>query len=390
MKRLMTLTLAVMLLLTLASCGKKEAEPTTEPATAPVEETTATEATESPAPTEPETVPGISRASYGEAVFKTLEKGSKIEIIGQFRDYYVVAGEDVDLLVEKRFVRMDGDAEYAVWTGYAKSGAKAYGNPYWKGEAAAELAANTKLNVVDGGDGWLLVQWDGGEGYMDPDQVNKWRSGGQKSEDYSSGGNSSGGNSGGGASNAPDDGTDVPLNSLRAGDFEAQLMLLGTYYGPEMEESFEKGMGTVLAADVESYICLLIRGDEAKVMNYDEQTVTIYLGDGLSAQLPRWLLRLEGDEEYQSWTGYSAWNGVVYEEYQMRNELKRLYSNKQVLVLDELPDCYVVEVDGEIGYMELDKVSPRRFSSSGSGSSGGSGGGSSGGSSGGTWTPPAL
>jgi len=381
MKRLWTLTLAVLLLLTMASCGKKEAEPTTEPATAPVEETTtSTEATEPPAPTEPETVPGIARAAYGEAVFKILGKGTQVEIIGQFKDYYVVSGEDIDLLVEKRFVRMEGEAEYAAWKGYAKYGAKTYANPYWKGEATAELTTNTQLNVVDGGNGWLLVQWDGGEGYIDPDYVSKWRSGGSKSNDYSSGG----------ASNEPNDGTDVPLSSLSAGDFNAQLMLLGAYYGPEMEESFEKGMGTVLAADVEAYICLLLRGDEAKVTEYDEQTITIYLGDGLTAKLPRWLLRLEGDEEYEPWTGYSAWNGVAYEEYQMRNELKRLHSNKQVKVLDELPDCYVVEVDGEIGYMELDKVSPRRFSSSGSGSSGGSGGGSGGGSAGSTWTPPAL
>lgn len=380
MKRLMTLTLAALLLLTLASCGKKEADPTTEPATVPME---TTEATEPPAPTEPETEPGISRAAYGEAVFTTLKKGEQIEIIGQFKDYYVIAGEEIDLLVEKRFARMDGEEAYTVWKGYAKAGTKVYDNPYLRGEPVAELTGNTELNVLEGGTGWLFVQWNGGEGYMDPDQLNKWRGGG----------NSGGGNYSGGSAPVPNDGTDVPLSALAAEDLSAQLVLLGAYYGPEMEEGFEAGMGTVLAENVEAYICLLLRDDEAKVLEYDEETITIYLEDGLTAKLPRWLLRLEGDAEYQSWTGYSAWNGMVYEEYQMRNELKKLHSNKQVLVLDELPDCYVVEVDGEIGYMELDKVSQRRFSSgggSGSGGSGGSSGGGGGGSAGDTWTPPAL
>ena len=134
----------------------------------------------------------------------------------------------------------------------------------------------------------------------------------------------------------------------------------------------------------------MIRDDEAKGTEYDEETVTIWLEEERYAELPRWLLRLDADAEYESWTGYSRWNGVIYEEYQMRNELKKLSTNKQVTVLDELPDCYVVEYEGEIGYMELDKVSEKKIVtySGGSGDEGGGGGSSGGGGSGATWTPP--
>ena len=384
MKRVITLTLAVLLLLTMASCGKKEAEPTTVPTTEPTTVPT-TEATE-PAPTEPEWEPGISRAGYGEAVYTTLASGTEVNVIGQFKDYYVIEGEEVDLLVEKRFVRLDSEEPFESWNGYAKSGAKVFDNVYLRGEPIAELKKNTKVTVLEGQGDWLYIEWEGGKGYVAVDQISKWYINNPAPSDGDSGGSSSGGSSGGAK-----DGTDVPIGSLSAWDFDAELILLGTYYGPEMEEKFEGGMGKILAEDTEAYICLLIRDDEAKVTEYDEETVTIWLEEERYAELPRWLLRLDGDEEYESWTGYSRWNGVIYEEYQMRNELKKLSTNKQVTVLDELPDCYVVEYEGEIGYMEFDKVSEKKIVtySGGSGDEGGGGGSSGGGGgSGATWTPP--
>lgn len=376
MKRVISLTLAVLLLLTLASCGKKEAEPTTAPTveetTAPVVETT--EETEAPAPTEPEWEPGISRAAYGEAVYALLDVGTEVNVIGQFKDYFVIEGEELDLLVEKRFVRLDSEDPFESWDGYAMSGTEVFDNVYLRGEAIANLGRNTKVTVLEGKGDWLQIEWDGGSGYVDASKISKWY--------INSGSGSSGGSSGG--SSAPADGSDVPLDRLSARDFQAELTLLGAYYGPEMEEELETGMGAVLAQDVEAYICLLLRDDEAKVTEYDEETITIWLENDLYAQLPRWLLRLEGDEEYESWTGYSKWSGKVYEEYQMRNVQMTLTTNKQVTVLDELPDCYVVEVDGQIGYMELGDVSANRYVTSGGGSSGG------GSSSGDTWTPPKM
>ena len=376
MKRVISLTLAVLLLLTLASCGKKEAEPTTAPTvaetTAPVVETP--EETEAPAPTEPEWEPGISRAAYGEAVYALLDAGTEVNVIGQFKDYFVIEGEELDLLVEKRFVRLDSEDPFESWDGYAMSGTEVFDNVYLRGEAIANLGRNTKVTVLEGKGDWLQIEWDGGSGYVDASKISKWY--------INSGSGSSGGSSGG--SSAPADGSDVPLDRLSARDFQAELTLLGAYYGPEMEEELETGMGAVLAQDVEAYICLLLRDDEAKVTEYDEETITIWLENDLYAQLPRWLLRLEGDEEYESWTGYSKWSGKVYEEYQMRNVQMTLTTNKQVTVLDELPDCYVVEVDGQIGYMELGDVSANRYVTSGGGSSGG------GSSSGDTWTPPKM
>lgn len=320
-----------------------------------------------PAPTEPEWEPGISRATFGEAVYDYLELGTEVDIAGEFRDYYVIAGEACDLLVEKRFVRLEGEEPFESWVGYAAQGTRVFESVYMSSERdnpIAELAENTPVNVVEGKGDWLYLQWEAGEGYVHADQISQWRI-----------------THGGGGESAPSDGTDVPVDSLTASGFRGGIVLLGAYDGPEPEEKFEEGKGLVIAHDIEAYIRLFSRGEEVKVTGYDE-SCTVYLDGGLTAQLPRWLLRLAGDEEYESWTGYAQSNALVYEEYQMRNEIKTLTVNTEILVLDKLPECYVVMVEGETGYMELDAVSETEIVNYG-GETGGGGSDE-------VWTPPAL
>lgn len=378
MKRLLAFTLALVLLLSLASCAavpeETAPEAQTPAATQPAAEEETTAQSEPPAPQEPEWEPATVRAGYGEVLYKVFEADTPVNILGKFRHYYVVEGEDVDLLVEQRFIRLDSEAPYKSRTAYAKSGAEVFETAYLRGEPAATLKANTKLTVLEGKEDWVYVEWEDGSGYMDAQMVSKWRTG-----------SSSGGNSGsGGSGKGPADGTDVPIGSLSAFGGSYGIQLLGVYRGPEMEDT-TGGPGNILAKDTEGYICLAVYGDEVKVTDRDDQTVTIWLEEELYGKLPGWLVRQGDDAAYESWTGYSRWNGIVYEEYQMRNEAAKLKTNQKVTVLDELETCYVVEYNGQIGYMELDKVSETKIPSStgGSGGSGGSGGGS-----GSTWTPP--
>lgn len=188
-------------------------------------------------------------------------------------------------------------------------------------------------------------------------------------------------------------GTDVDLGQLRSNG-GATLTLLGAYYGPEQEPDFTPGQGTILAEAVEGYLLLWNRGDSLKVTQWDETTCTIWVEEELYVTLPRYLVKLEADGTCESWTGYSRSQAIVYQEYQMRNKIRKLSINQVVTVLDELPEqcysylypgCYVVEVDGEIGYMSAEDVRPNRFAVGTPGNSdGGSGGG------GDTWTPPVL
>ena len=380
MKKVIALTLTVLILLTMASCGKK-AEDTTPTVPETTETPVPSETTEPtiPAPTEPEWEPGIVRAGYGEAVYRTFAAGTQLKVIGKFMNYYVVEQEDVDLLVHRDMLRMESEEAFESWNGYSKSGTEVFDNPYFRGEAIATLNKNTQVTILESNGGWAYIEWDGGKGYVKADMLSKWRiSGGSPSSDNGGSGNS--GNGGGGNN----DGTDVPIGSLTSVEesFQPQIVLLGAYYGPEMEKDFTGGMATVLADKTEGYICLLVRGDEVKVTAFDENTATIWLGEEQYAEIPRFLVKLESDAAYESWTGYSRWNGMIYEEYQMDTEKVKLSTNKQVTVLDEVNGCYVVEYEGHIGYMKPDKVSNALIvSEPENGNSGGSGS---------TWTPPKL
>ena len=391
MKKVIALTLTVLILLSMASCGKKAEEttptvevPETTEATVPTETTEPTipaETTEPtiPAPTEPEWEPGFIRAGYGEAVYRTFAAGEQLKVIGKFMNYYVVEQEDVDLLISKEMLRMEGEEPFESWNGYSRSGTEVFDNPYMRGEPVATLDKNTQVTILESKGDWAYIEWDGGKGYVKTDMLSKWRiSGGSPSSDNGGSGNS--GNSGG----ENNDGTDVPIGSLTSAkeSFQPQIVLLGTYYGPEMEKDFTGGMATVLADKTEGYICLLVRGDEVKVTAHDDDTVTIWLGEEQYAEIPRFLVKLESDTAYESWTGYSKRNGVIYEEYQMNTEKTKLSTNIQVTVLDEVNGCYVVEYEGQIGYMELDMVSQTKIVSSPN--SGNTGNPDS------TWTPPKL
>lgn len=376
MKRFITFALAVLLLLTMASCGKKEAEPTVAPTEAPVIE--ATEAPETQAPdVEPEWEPATVRASYGEAVYAYLDAGTNVNVIGKFKDYYVIEGDDIDMLVFKDYVRLNSEDGFVAWNGYAKNGTEVFETVKMDGEPIATLKKNTQVNVLDGHGSWLLIEWDGGKGYVKADMISKWYI---KSQSGSQSGSYAGGGSTGRV-----DGTGVVPTSVDS--VQAQVTLLGAYHGPEQEADFEGGKGEILLNDTEAYITLLMRGDEVKVTEHDDKIAIIWLGDEMTAKVPRWLLHMEGDEEYESWTGYGRWNGIIYEEYQIRNELIKLTTNKEVTVLDELPNCFVVECDGEIGYMPKEAGANGEMgvlglgkskvagSSGGSGNAGGVGGG---------------
>ncbi len=385
MKRIVFLTITALLLLSMAGCGAKPAQtepaPTTEATAVPTTEET-TVPTTIPAPTEPEWEEGIARAAQAEALRKTFDQGTQVQVLGQYGDYYVVEGEEENLLVEKRFLRLDSEEPLAEEICYAKWNATVYGNAYFRGEPLATLSTNTQLTILAGKGEWYQISWAEGEGYIKVEQTSKYR--------YSSGG----GDSGGGGSSGGNDGTDVDLGQLRSSG-GATLTLLGAYYGPEQEPDFTPGQGTILAENVEGYLLLWNRGDSLKVTQWDETTCTIWVEEELYVTLPRYLVKLEADEAYESWTGYARSQAAVYQEYQMRNENRKLSINQEVTVLDELPaqcysyiypGCYVVEVDGEIGYMSAEDVRPNRFATGTPGYSddGGGGGG------GDAWTPPAL
>ena len=189
------------------------------------------------------------------------------------------------------------------------------------------------------------------------------------------------GGSGGGG---PQDGSDVSLGTLSAvvNDTEADTLI--AYVGPKMEE-LDEVKALTLTHETRAYLYLFDRDEIVKVTKVGEETCEVYV-DGYFAEIPRWLVYMEGDTAYESWNGFAKSKAQTYSKYQMRDAyaLENLKENTEVLVVDELPTCYVVEMNGEYVYMDLDSISKNKIVHyyGGGGGAGGTGGGE--------WTPPAM
>ena len=386
MKKVIAFILAALMLLSMASCGNK-AEPTpAEPTAPPAEATPEPTAEPTPIP-EPEWEPGFARASYSEVFYQYLERGAELNILGEFKDYFIIEGEELYLIIEKRFARAEWEDAFEEWTGYAKYGAKLFENVYMDGEPAESLNQNDEVQVVDGKGDWLLVVRNGQEYYVNASEISATRIAAYY------GGGGGGGNGGGGGGGAPTDGTGFDFSGLSYTANSGNAKLLTAYFGPEMETEEEEEKvfpckGVVLADQIEAYIAVALRDGELKITAVEDETASVWFADEFFGTLPRWLLRMEGDEEYESWTGYVKYQAAVYEEYQMRNVLEKPNLNTEVSVIDELDGiCYVVQLeDGRIGYMSLDGVSATKIVIyNGGGANGGGGGGQVD-----VWTPPAL
>ena len=117
---------------------------------------------------------------------------------------------------------------------------------------------------------------------------------------------------------------------------------------------------------------------KARVLAREAESCTL-LVDGRTVPMASWLLSFEDQAPFEPFPAYAASKARFHDHWRLLDEGKELKVNTKLTVVGQLPRGYVVQVDGETGYMALADVSLQRVSvSSGSGSSGGD------------WTDPTL
>lgn len=379
MKKLLCVFLAAILLLA-AGCGAKEdavqetmpTVPPTEKATeCPAEAPTEPPVTEPPAP---ETLSGTALADKTEILLQTMNRDDVVEIAGEFDEhYYVVKLENGFGLIEKRLVRLEGESDYEMWTGFAKSNADLYGHYQMLEDPMESLSMNTELKVLDSLGDCLVVQCGDIIGYMLEDEISS-----SYIQPYTGGGSSSGNSSGSGGA----DGGDITLS------YYGSVMPLSTFVPQNQEVT---GKGIVLANEAEVILGWFDRDDTVPIINEEgfaeprDGWHAVYV-EGLCGYVRQFLILQEGETPYTQWDGYARSGSELYDNYYLRGEpCDELSGNTELRILCDLGDCYLVSVGEQTGYLVKDQVSETYIQySSGSGSS------SDGSSSGGDWTPPAL
>ena len=152
--------------------------------------------------------------------------------------------------------------------------------------------------------------------------------------------------------------------------------------------------GTIQGDKIPAILCQLKKGDLVEVTGYAEDgSAIVAIGDA-AGTVEKELLRFAGDESYESWTAYARYNTALYGSYKMTGAAeKKLKTNTELTILDELESCYLVQAGEDTGYIAKTQASKWRItskpknddggSSGGGSSSGGGGGGSTGGQDGG-------
>lgn len=353
--------LVFLLVLVLCAGCAKEPVQTEVPTTAPVQTqaptTVPTETTVPPTTEETIPVPELTTAyalvDDTPAILDTLLRDDVVDVVGEYdQDHYVIKTELGYGLVKKELLRMDGEAPYEAWIGYAYYNTEVYDNFYLTGEPVQKLNQNTNVEVLEELRYCYVVRVEDQMGFMNKKSLSRWPI-----------------SSGGGAG---EDGGDIILQG------QGGISLLSV-----VEQTGDvTGQAVVLADGAEVVLGYFSRGEELPVVAQEgfaetrEGYVTVYL-NGLYAYVPQLLVLPEGAEAYTAWDGYSQWNGVVFDNYYLLGEpVLNLYTNAQVHVLEELDNCYLVEVNGETGYMSKEMVSETKIYVDNTGS--------------GEWTPPAM
>lgn len=320
------------------------------------------EPTNTPAPTptpEPPTVPARVLADGAGAIVRTFALGERVTIADAREGYYLVETQEGQLLVERWLVRAEGTESPQSYTAYARGNTEIYPDPYLEGERLAALNANVQLTVEDAF-GLLVrvVLQDGRRGYALASAVSRNR--------ISSG---SRGSSGG------QDGGDIPLAAPRSEGLG--VVRLGQVRSQAPDKAVPAA-GVVLADGVEGYLALFQRDETVRVLAREAESCTL-LVDGRTVPMASWLLSFEDQAPFEPFPAYAASKARFHDHWRLLDEGKELKVNTKLTVVGQLPRGYVVQIDGETGYMALADVSLQHVSvSSGSGSSGGD------------WTDPTL
>lgn len=300
------------------------------------------------------------------------------------------------LYVDKRYVRQAGQSAPAQRTGYVQSPTSLFATGLLTGSALAELEQNAAVTVLDEFSDCLFVElgdktrgyiaakavgdapveeapeveqsWDGSAGYT------------YYAPQYSGGGGGSqgGGWQGGdidlGGDSAGADGGDIVLPDPTSAS-AASCAMADALPVPFVERAYADETpavhATVLSDGMQTYLGWFDRDEVADIADVsclsEEEAALIPDGKAVVVMDGQWglvdsnLVKLESDEGYEAWEGYTASGAGLFPTYALQGEPTVLELNQTVTVIDDLATCYVVMFGEQLGYMAKGDVSATPF-----------------------------
>ena len=316
---------------------------------------------------------GKCRVGFIPVCYSSLNRNNEIDIVDEDDEFYYFDNNGLILAIDKERVRTELDDPFEEYVGYTVYGAEMYYDMDLE-NFARDFAKNDNVLVKDEFLGVLLVEYDGEEGYMLPNEVRDsliptyryvapdptptYSGGGGNTS--GGGGSSSGGDSGGGSSQQ--EGEQKPIGTGGMIPTNPTAFICdenGTHY--ETNNSFNKIKGMVLANNSNTYITEFARNSNVKVLSYDDKNVEVLI-NGFIGKIERKYIKLAEDNDYTSWDGYAYSGTKVYYDFQLENKMTTLDKNDTVSVVDEIDDVYLVMLeDGTYGYVYFENISDTKI-----------------------------
>lgn len=302
------------------------------------------------------------------------------------------------LYIDKRYVRQAGQSAPAQRTGYAQSSVSLFPTALLTGSPLAELEQNQEVTVLDEFADCLLVELaDGTRGYVAANAVGDAPVEEAPADDQGWGGDAGysyyspqyyGGGGGGGSQSSGWQGGDVGLGGESSGADGGDIVLpdpVAASYAsaarsealrlPFVEQAYADEApaehAVVLSDGMPTYLGWLDRDEavdivDVSALSEDEAALVpegkaVVIRDGQWGLVDSNLVKLEGDEGYEPWEGYTASGAGLFATYALTGEPSVLDINQEVTVIDDLSTCYVVLLGEQLGYMAKDEVSPTPF-----------------------------
>lgn len=119
----------------------------------------------------------------------------------------------------------------------------------------------------------------------------------------------------------------------------------------------ETAPATALADGVVLLLQKADMGTELEIIGEEAEYYIVKLGDG-HGLIEKRLVRMDGEEAYEPWTGYSYYGAGFYTNYLLLPDgMTEMKSNQQVEVLDSLGEVLMVRMGETVGYMNQKSLS---------------------------------
>lgn len=126
----------------------------------------------------------------------------------------------------------------------------------------------------------------------------------------------------------------------------------------------ETAPATALADGVVFLLCTADMGTSLEIIGEEENYYIVKLEDGCGL-IEKRLVRMAGEEAYDTWTGYSYYGAGFYTNYHLLSTgMTELGTNKKVEVLEDIGDVLMVRFGDTVGFMKQKSLSRSKISTS--------------------------